>query len=308
MRLTHRGFTLVELIAALAIAGGAAALITATLVRQQRFYSSASRILDVRAQLRDAADVLATDIRGAAIAGFGFPLMSDSALELFTTVATSIACSAPAGAVIGMPPATLSSNNTLTSILATPDSGDIAVLYGIPSGVPDSGRWESGRVSSFSSRSVASVCPSSAGFTSAADAGSTGYSVTLTASPTAAVRKGAPIHFLRRGRYSLYRSSDGLWYLGYRRCNAIGPSVCAAIQPLSGPYRPYTSATGESGLSFRYHDEYGAQLAPGTSESVARVEIVIRGATARAAGLTGDARSVYRDSIVVTVSPRNRWR
>lgn len=309
--MTRKGFTLVELIVATTIAGIAAGVMTMTLVRQQRFFASAEAVLDVRSQLRDAADVLATDIRGAAVGSFGLPLMTDTAIEMFTTIGMSVACSAPVGYNIGLPPITLASGNTLTSLLATPDTGDLALIYGLPSGAPDSGRWESHRIVSFTPRALSTSCPSTTGFTTAGDAfsGATGYSLSLVATPSGAVRKGALIHFVRRARYSLYRSSDGLWYLGYRRCTASGASACAAIQPVSGPYQPYRGSAGVPGLSFRYYDAAGGEIPfSGPSQSVARVEIVLRGQTAGAASLNGDARSMWRDSAVVTVSPRNRLR
>ena len=112
MRLSVRsGFTVAELLVATAVAGIATALMTVTVVRQQRFYSSAAQVMDVRSQLRDAADILASDIRGAAIAGFGLPFMSDTAIEMFTTVGTSVACSLPAPNAIGLPPASLVSGS-----------------------------------------------------------------------------------------------------------------------------------------------------------------------------------------------------
>lgn len=311
MRVARGGFTLVELLLATALAGGVAALIGTTLVRQQRFHSSAAEMLEVRGHLRDAAGVLAADIRGAAVSHHGLPVMTDSAIEMFTTIATSVACNAPAGTTVGMPPTTLSNGNTLTSVLVQPDSGDLAMIYGIPGGVADSGRWETVRVSTFAPRSLATACPASTGFVSAADeaAGVTGFTVTLASAPSTAVRKGAPIHFLRRARWSLYRSSDNRWYLGYRRCNAVGPPACSAIQPVSGPYRPYSASGAATGLSFRYYDSLGAEVNGGaSSNAVARVDIVLRGETARAVALAGDARFAYRDSAVVTVSPRNRWR
>lgn len=306
-----RGFTLIELLLATALAGAVAALIGSTLVRQQRFHISAAEMLEVRGHLRDAAGVLAADIRGAAVSHHGLPVMTDSAIEMFTTIATSVACDAPAGTSIGMPPKTLASGNTLTSILLQPDSGDLAIIYGIPGGEADSGRWETVPVSTFSSRSLAAACPASTGFASVSDeaAGATGFTATFASAPSTAVRKGAPVHFLRRARWSLYRSSDNRWYLGYRRCNAVGPPVCSAIQPVSGPYRSYSESGAASGLSFRYYDASGTEVRDGASSTaVARVDIVLRGETGRAVALAGDARAAYRDSVVVTVSPRNRWR
>lgn len=303
MRLTRRcGFTLIELLVATAIAGLAAVAMTMTLSRQQRFYSSASEILDVRGQARDGADVLVSDIRSASVARFGFPVTTDSAIEMYTTIATSVACNAPAGATIGLPPIVLSRANTLTSMLFQPDTGDLAVLYAAPT-VPDSSKWEIVRISAFASRTLASSCPPSTGFTSSADASAGGYQVTLAQAPSVAVRKGAPIAFIRRVRYSLYKSSDNEWYLGYRRCG-VSSGVCAAIQPVSGPYRGYASSSS-SGLSFRYFNAYGAE-ATVPSTAIARVDIVLRGKTSRAVSLTGDSRTAFRDSLVVSVSPRNR--
>ena len=303
-----RGVTLAEMIVAVTLAGAMAAFMIGTLVRQQRFYSSAAGLLDLRAQLRDGADVLATDIRSAAVATFGFPVMTDTALEMYSTVASSVVCAVQSPQAITLPPIALASGNTLTSMLAQPDTGDLAAVFVTPAGVADSGQWETLRIASFSSRSLATSCPSSTGFTSSADAssGAAGYAVTLASAPTIPLRPGAPLQFVRRARYSLYRSSDGKWYLGYRRCAAVGPSSCATIQPVSGPYEPHAGDPSSSGLSFQYLDRFGAIVPPATSSNVARVEIVLRGKSARAPNLSGDARTAYRDSAVITVSPRNR--
>ena len=307
----RRAFTLPELIVSVAIAGIVAGAITTTLVRQQRFFGSAAEVLDVRAQLRDAADVLASDLRGAAIASYGLPVMTDSAIELYASIGTSVACSAPSGVVVALAPSVLANGSTLTSLLVTPDTGDLAAIYSIPSNNIDSARWETRRIIGFSSRPLASTCPSSSGFTTVADAvaGATGYQVTLATSPGSDVHKGAPVRFLRRARYSIYKSSDGKWYLGYRRCSVGVTSSCASIQPLSGPYRPYGARGAESGLSFRYYDVNGVEVPAGSSGlSVARIDIVIRGESSRRIALAGDAQRAFRDSVVVTVSPRNRLR
>lgn len=308
--LTRRaGFTLVELVVAATIACAAAGLMIGTLVRQQRFHASAAKILDTRAQLRDAADVLATDLRGAGVATFGFPLMTDSAVEMFATIASSVVCATPSAQSFTLPPAALASGNTLTAMLAQPDTGDIALVYSAPSALPASGEWLGIRVSAFASRSVSSACPPSTGFTGTSDpiAGAQAYLVSTTTVLPTPLRAGAPVHFVRRGRYSLYRSSDSRWYLGYRRCNPWGPPVCGSIQPVSGPYDPYTSDRSKSGLVFRYLNETGLEVAPDDSRAVALVEISMRGASS-SSSFTGDSRESYSDSAVISVSPRNRAR
>ena len=302
MRLKQRGFTVAELLVATAVAGIAAAAMTATIIRQQRFFSAADEILATRAQLRDGADILASDLRGAAVGQFGLPVLTDTAVEMLTTIATSVVCTAPIGPAMGLPPASLASGSTLTSILVQPDTGDVALILAVPKTSPDSASWQSYRVASFKPRSLSTSCPPSTGFTTAGDAfsGATGFQLTLATNPSAPLRAGAPIHFLRRARYSFYRSSDGARYLGYRRCGAFPPFTCAAIQPVSGPYKA---------IAFRYFDESGGEITSAAeSFRVARVEIAISGQSARDISLTGDSRRAWRDSIVVTVSPRNRMR
>jgi hypothetical protein len=305
----RRAFTVTELLVATAVGGIATALMTTTIVRQQRFYSAASEMIETRSQLRDAADILAGDLRSASVQMFGLPVMTDTAVEMFTIVATSVACTLPSAAVIGLPPARLVSGHTLTSILVQPDTGDVALVFVAPSSAPDSGKWESYRIASFSSRVLGTACPQSTGFTTSGDSftGAASYELTLASSISPNVKAGAPIHVLRRARYSFYRSSDGEWYLGYRRCANVPPFACSAIQPVSGPYSPYRA--GASGVAFRYFDATGAELTSAAeSFRVARVDIVLRGESSHAIALTGDARRVWRDSVVVAVSPRNRLR
>jgi prepilin-type N-terminal cleavage/methylation domain-containing protein len=305
------GFTLIEVVVATAIAGIVGATLMMTLRRQERFYSSASLMLEVRDQLRDGADVLTSDIRGAAVERYGFPLMTDSAVELFSTIGSSVVCETPSGATLFLPPSTLSSGATLTSLLASPDTGDLALIYAMVGGIPDSAQWVEARIAAFATRALATSCPPTTGFTSSSDlaAGQQGYALTLSSIPAMPVRKGAPVRFVRRGRYSLY-ASGGKWYLGYRRCDALGSSSCGTIQPISGPYLPYV-ATGsaEPGLAFRYFDANGDEIGDASlSPLTTRIDIVLRGSTALVVALAGDARVPYRDSTVVSVSPRNRAR
>lgn len=311
MKRLKAGFTLIEMIVATAVAAVVGTTLMLTLRRQERFYSSSAEMLQVRSQLRDGGDVLTADIRGAAIERYGLPLMTDTAVEFFSTVGSSVVCETPAGQTLFLPPDTLSSGATLTSLLAAPDTGDVALIYAMRGGIPDSAQWVDARVAAFATRSLSTSCPASTGFTSSADAaaGERGYALTLTPSVPTGIRKGAPVRFLRRGRYSLY-ASGGEWYLGYKRCNAVGASACGTIQPVSGPYLAYKGQQGtDAGLAFHYFDSTGVEVTDAASSRlVSRVDIVLRGATAREVALSGDALLRYRDSAVVSVSPRNRVR
>ena len=265
-------------------------------------------MLSVRAELRDGADILFNDLRSAAIAMFGLPVMTDTAVEMISIIGSSVSCTAPAGAAIELPPVILAAGHTLTSLLTQPDTGDIALVYGAGQ-VPDSA-WETHRIASFSPRSVTTTCPPSTGYTDGTDAlsNSSAFLLTLASNPSNRVRRGAPVHFLRRARYSLYKSSDGEWYLGYRRCGVSPPNACGPIQPVSGPYRRLRSGS-DPGMSFKYYDSSGTQLLDASqSFRVARLEIVIRGESQRLVAFSGDKKQSWRDSVIVTVAPRNAER
>ncbi|HEX6573964.1 MAG TPA: prepilin-type N-terminal cleavage/methylation domain-containing protein [Gemmatimonadaceae bacterium] len=302
----RRGFSLVEMLIAISIAGVATALMTVTVLHQQRFYARAGETLSTKTELRDGADILVSDLRSASTAMFGLPVMTDTAVEMLSVIATSVACETPAGSTIQLPPVRLAAGHTLTSLVAQPDTGDVALIYGNALGA-DSAEWEINRVASFAPRSVTATCSPSTGFTTTDDlvSGSSGYLVTLAFTPSSRIGKGAPVHFLRRARYSIYKSSDGDWYLGYRRCSIASPGTCSAIQPVSGPYRPVGSTTPH-GLSFRYFDSYGAQLYDASqSTRVARVEIVLRGAPRSLTSSFGDSRQIRNDSVIISVALRN---
>lgn len=265
-----RGVTLIELAVVLALLGLVGSLIGGSLLRQQRFYRGAAELLGARENVRDAMEVLATDIRGLAVADT-VRMMSDSAVEFFANIGVALTCSNATPTELGLAGITGPRGNTFTALVASPDSGDLAVVYRAGSDSA-AGAWERARIESFAPRSSASVCLDSTNFAMAEGAG--GFLLTLAAPLTSRVPPATPIRVIRRARYSLYRAGDGEWYLGYRRCNAVGPSVCGAVQPLSGPYRAYTSDPDQTGLLFEYFDANGA---PTTSPlDLARVRITAR--------------------------------
>jgi prepilin-type N-terminal cleavage/methylation domain-containing protein len=302
----RRGFTLVEFLISAALAGVVSAAIATTFVRQQHFHSARQERLVIRGRLSEAANILATELRSASLGELGVRSMSDSAIEVFLPVMTSVACTV-SGAAVGLAPALLARGNTLTSGSAQPDTGDIALIYGIPYNFPDSGSWTQYRISGVTSRAASSMCPAATGFTTSGDVttGTSAWQVTLATSPSPVIRAGSPMHFARRGRYSLYKSS-GEWYLGYRRCNALGTSVCGSIQPVSGPYLPYSSG-GVGGLFLSYYNKTGALINSAQSAQLARIDIVIRSNRRKFKSLSSSSSSPP-DTVKVSVAPRNRAR
>lgn len=303
-RRTRLGFTLLELTIVLGILGVVGCAIGLTLVRQQRFYRGTQELVGAREGVRDAIEILSTDIRGMSIADTA-RLLADSAVEIFGSVGISVVCQI-AGSEIGVPAGASPRGNTLTALLTQPDTGDLALF--LRDSANGGSLWERHRIAAFSARSRATTCPPSTGFAASDDVGATAtaFVVILSTPLTDHVHRGAPVRFIRRGRYSLYRSSDGSWYLGYRRCNALGPSVCGAIQPLSGPYRPYSSNPRSTGLLFEFFDSSGGRLPIGSSSlALARVDITARSESRQS--LTIEGRSwMPADSATVSIGVRNR--
>jgi type II secretory pathway pseudopilin PulG len=300
----RRALALLELIVVLTILGVIGATMGTLLLRQQRFYRGAGELLHAREGVRDAIEVLATDIRGVTVADT-VRLLTDSAMEMFSSMGSSILCQRTGEAEAGLPPAT-SGGNTLTSFVTQPDTGDLVLFYRATPA--DGSDWERHRITSFSARSLNSTCPASSGYSSAADvaAGTQGFRVTLDAPLSSDIRAGAPVRFIRRGRYSLYRAADGDWYLGYRRCDALGPSSCGAIQPLSGPYSTYSGDRSATGLLFEYFDGSGNRLLAGSSPlELARVDVSAR-AQSRHHLIVEGRQSTPSDSATVSIAIRNR--
>jgi prepilin-type N-terminal cleavage/methylation domain-containing protein len=301
-RTARPGFTLIEVMVVsvlMAIVGGA---IVSMLGRQQRFYRGTSDIVELRSQLRQAAGSITGDLRGMSTVGGDLVTMTDSSMDFRYTIGSSMAC-VISGSTIILPPLTLASGNTLTSWLSKPVSGDTAYIF------DEGATTTAGSDDSWAARTVSAVADNVGGctspYTTAADNASTSYTLSFASGTIpATVLRGAAIRFVRRAHYSLYHSSDGLWYLGY--CSLVCNTVTNPIQAIAGPFRAYDPTTGAStsGIRITYFDVNGNTTA--TAASVARISIVLRGDTRNDVYIEGMQRGVYRDSVRINVAIRNR--
>lgn len=298
MQLTERnGFTLAELTISLALLGLLITLLLNTLAAHQKVFRNFRERVIVSERLREGKLALATDIRSSAVGADTLRLLSDSAFELFSMIGSAVACTV-SEQVIGLVPEELSSGIVLTSLPFPPDTGDLLTAYAKPDSITGARRWVRYRISAVTTAAASSACPAATGFTNPDDGLKPTFSISVIGS-TADLSPGAPARFLRRGRYSLYRSSESEWYLGYKRCNAVGSS-CSTVQPVAGPYLAYSAATG-GGVRFRYLDSYGTPVLSNHPLDVASIEITIRSEVNASGRVMG--RTI--DSAVLVVTPRN---
>ena len=293
----RRGFTLVELLVALALASVVAAALLTVLVRQQRFYAGVAQLVETRAHIREGLGVLPNDLRNLSTAAGDLLAMSDSAIELRATIGSAVACDVGKH-TLDLPPLD-AATMTLTTWLSRPQPGDdVHVLD------DRTGELRSAGVTSVESGTT--LCPGSPLISPSLDAGKPRHRITVDASLPPGVGAGSPMRFTRRVRYSLYRSpSDARWYLGYTELN---PSTHAfnAVQPVSGPYRAFDGGSA-SGVAFRFLDGSGEVAT--TGGKVAVIEVVVRGITRGIVRIDGmrtnrGLRQVEAESVSVAI--RNR--
>jgi len=281
----RRGLSLVEIMVALVLLG-----VVATGIMT----------IDTRSQIRQAAAVVPVDIRGVSSVGGDILNMSDSSLDVRGNIGSALVCSHTANSVT-VPPINLANGKYFTTFLTRPKVNDVLLIFDELTPGNQDDDWVAYTISAIDS--TTGGCTS---FTDAtADAGKYRFIYTFTANLSPTIVDGAPLRMARGVKYSIYKSpSDGLWWMGYRECRGNGSS-CDAVQPVSGPYKPYIpNDTINSGVSFVYRDSTGAITT--NKANVARVELFIHGQTQGAVALGGGKSKPYSDYMKVTIALRNR--
>jgi prepilin-type N-terminal cleavage/methylation domain-containing protein len=305
------GFTLTEMMIALALLGVVGAAMVTVVINQQRFYRGATDVLRMRGGMRQAAGLLPIDLRGSSSVGGDIYDMNDHMIEFRANTGSSIVCFKASPTVIVMPPMSLAKGNSLTSWLNTPVIGDSVLIY---DDGPDVGsvedQWRAYEITGIGSG--AGWCPTTSGFVQAADAlqPSWAFQVSGVTPLTNTIIAGAPIRFFRKARYELYQAKDNNWYLGWYDCLKGRLPACSQMQPLSGPYRSYSAVAATSGLTLTYHDSLGVALDPAVAANrnrVARINLTLRGQATKALNMPGRPKgSAFYDSLSTIIGLRNR--
>ena len=111
------------------------------------------------------------------------------------------------------------------------------------------------------------------------------------------------VRVTRPWRYTLYRASDGEWYLGAKEWNPTAAKF-NTIQPVAGTLLPASA----SGLRFRYLDSLAASLpgVPPDPSRIAAIEVAFRVDSAIPGRYVHAATIRGRASVVIAL--RNRAR
>ena len=292
------GFTLPELLIALACASVLCAAVAAIALRQQRLFAELADNAAMTGRLREVIATLPIDLRAVSPAAGDIRDARDTSLEIRGTIASAVVCDTVGGvsgrsAILG--PAA-PGVETYAALLTPIAAGDTAWLLDARDTVE---QWIPRRVTSVSTTTT-SRCAAGGPVVS----GTSFAATSLALDTLAPARAGSVIRVTRPARYSLYKSSDGSWQLGARDWNTT-TSRFNTIQPLAGPLLPPSGR----GLVFSYFDSAGVAVAnPGAASSgVALIHVAARAKAGVPTRVLGAKDAVRReDSLDAAVFLHNR--
>ena len=273
------------------------ALLTAIAARQQRALADLADYAALGQQIQDAHAIVRSGLQGLAPLEGDIREARDTAIEFRSTIAAAIVCDTSAGAVI-LPP-TSDTAPAFASITQSVEAGDSAWML-----TPDdsSDVWTAARITYVAAASAGECAPLGPALDPSQVARPR---VALTLSPSSRAAPGVPVLITRPVRYSLYRASDGFWYLGQRDWNNTG-GYLNTVQPVAGPFL----SAAQGGLRLTYFDTSGRTIASPVAglRSIAAIRLDVRGQTRNARRILGAAtdQSARTDSASANLWLRNR--
>lgn len=253
--LNRRATSLIELLVGLTLGSIVLAAATSSVLRQQRTHDRIVVVAASEIQLRTATAVLANQLSfvDAAAGDLTVGLAQDTALQFRATIGVGLACDLGTGAVTLLPNAP--GDVPQGGWASQPRAGDSLWFLADTA-------WMGARIEAVSAVSV--TCP--------APFSSTGTTLRLSLGAlTNAIPAGAPLRVTRPTRYSMYRSGDGTWQLGFREWSETTGSF-SAPQPVAGPLVRQSDGRRSR---FRFFNELGEELSGSDFEGkAARIRVI----------------------------------
>jgi len=289
-----RGMSLIELLVALPLVALLGFLAITLLLTVQRDAVRLDGTIGASRELRHAAGILFADLRTAR--SEDLVAWTDTSLELESTVATGVVCAASFPTTMV---AIAEASASAAGLHATPDPVD-AIWNSTPQPGDRALLWLAGPTAFDedigATAAIRAVTTSTDCGRSPLRSASQRETARLTFRDTLVGRAaiGAPVRVTRRARYSLYRASDGDWFLGRRTRGVSGWDI---VQPVAGPL----AAARDRGLVVSVHDAAGNQL-PGGMGRALSIEVALR-----APRTTGPSRprTLAPDSTRITIALRS---
>lgn len=289
----RHGWTLHEMLISMCVLSGVLALAAHMATEQLRFFRGVGDVAGLRGQVGQASAIVASVLWSVSPGAGDIAVAQDSALEIRMVTGTAVVCGSEPGRLT-IPAPVAARGNALSAFVETPEAGDrVWTLFDDSLGTS----WLA--LTASASATTGGSCPF---FPQVAAT----WTLPLQEPVTAPV--GAPLRFTRPFRLSLYRGSDGRWYLGARDWNGESGQF-NTIQPVAGPLSGYSENRSSTGLLFVYRDAAGAVLSsPVETSRIASVTVISRAASGRPVrmrGMGSASSAVLVDSTVVTVALRN---
>ena len=288
--LNRRGFSLIELLIALALGGLVSMAVLQSVISTQRASQAGMQKMDLHQNLRAGAAYLGSVLREVDAGDDDITVATATQLRFRSMRWTGVLCADPA---------TVSGNSIMFTIRAD-------MVYGMraPNATEDSlmvfadgdpftrtdDTWLAGAVTAVGT----STCTDASAAT------------TVTAKITAAsggrnaardlVTSGAPLRGFQTEEISLLQSNSR-WWMGQRTANRSG--TWSTAQPLVGPL-------AASGLALTYYDSTGAVTAD--SSLIASIQIILRGESMALVRQGIRTAQYARDSLITRVALRNNPR
>jgi hypothetical protein len=290
------GTTLVEILAALTVAGILAGALTRAIDRAARLHLGTTTMVEQVAQLHESASIIRELTTQLSTGAGDLYTQSPSAITIAGAVGSAVACR-QIGAILEVPPEPLISGQRLSFWNTSPQPGDSASWY-------DEGRFPGTTDDAWRSHEIinASWTPNGCQgtpFVDPRDAGQGGWRLEL-GGLVATVAPGVPLRMTRPQRIALYRSATS-WAIGYAEWDPAR-GQWQVIQPVTGPL---DAATGSPpGLLAIATDSLTAITTNPVDASTLRIDV--RSTTAHALRIDGRARGRRAASASTRIAMRNR--